>query len=211
MKKHSLTALAKAVREAFLLDSGASIHLSKRCGLTKDELSRIRKSDIPMQLETVNGSRTATEEVEVWVPALQSQLTFYVVAGRSPNLISLENLCDEQRFHYSTDPDTPPVLWRESDNLQISCNDLCNVPAIAPAVALQSIEDNVEDAEANSEESAGSEEIAKFQQNTSVKEAEDPDKARVDVIPCSKRKRKRRPCKKSNKSHSIVKPSPIHI
>jgi hypothetical protein len=121
LKQHSITALVKAVREAFLLDSGASIHLIKRSSLTKAELKRVRNSAMPMTLETVNGSRDSTEEVEVFIPALNSLLTFYVVSGRTPNLISLERLCDEQMFHYKKEPGCPPVLWREYNNLHILC------------------------------------------------------------------------------------------
>ena len=70
LKQHSITALVKAVREAFLLDSRSSIHLIKRSSLTKAELKRVRISAMPMSLETVNGDRDATEEVEVLILGL---------------------------------------------------------------------------------------------------------------------------------------------
>ena len=68
----------------------------------------------------------STEEVEVFVLALNSLLTFYVVGGRTPYLISLERLCDEQMFYYNKEPGCPPALWRESDKLLIRCKTLCN-------------------------------------------------------------------------------------
>ncbi len=65
LKQHSITALVRVVREAFLLDSEASNHLVKRSSLSKADVKRIRISAMPMLLETVNDSRESTEEVEV--------------------------------------------------------------------------------------------------------------------------------------------------
>jgi hypothetical protein len=149
------------VREAFLLDSGAASHLIKRSSLIKIEIKRIRISAMPMTLETVNGSRDATEEVEVWIPVLSSLLTFYVVNGRTPNLISLERLCDEEKFHYNNEPNRPSFLWRQSDNPRIQCKTLCNVPIIAAAVANESIIDKPGDGEVEAEAKAFAEDDTK--------------------------------------------------
>jgi hypothetical protein len=57
---------------------------------------------------------------------------------------------------------------------------LCNVPVSAPAVASKGVIDTIVDAEVEPEVAAATDDDAKLQLNTNVKEAEEPDKVRVD-------------------------------
>ena len=65
----------------FLLDTGCSCNLVSRKQLSKEELAAIRKTQ-PQPFQTANGTVTADEVVEIYVPGLQEVITCYVCSWR---------------------------------------------------------------------------------------------------------------------------------
>ena len=74
----------------FILDSGASFHIISRTDLTEDQINSIYKMDAAIEIETVNGTVSTTEVVDLVLPGLWdheitaiSQWVFVQVAKES--------------------------------------------------------------------------------------------------------------------------------
>ena len=88
-----------------MLDSGASHHLV--CGARIRSLKHsIRKSANPFPIRTANGVVPVTDEIELYVPSLDTVLCFYVLKN-TPDLLSLGKLCRDHGVS---------VKWKGNDS-----------------------------------------------------------------------------------------------
>ena len=65
----------------FIVDSGASHHMISVPLLTPEEQATVQQCMIPIDVLTANGVVTAHEEVTLYIPALDIEVTAYLLPG----------------------------------------------------------------------------------------------------------------------------------
>ena len=93
----------------FNVDSGASVHLMSKMGLSPEELETVKVSRRPTTVITANGSINATEEVTVFLKDLDMFVTVQLLED-TPAVLSLGKLCEENSFHMSGKKVKTPIL-----------------------------------------------------------------------------------------------------
>ena len=95
----------------FILDSGASFHIISRTDLTEDQIKSIYKMDAAIEIETVNGTVSTTEVVDLVLLGLWDHEITAIVVDGSPPLISLGRLCFLNGFSFKWPKSRCPKLF----------------------------------------------------------------------------------------------------
>ena len=89
----------KPEERAFVVDSGASMHMISKQDLNDAEIDTLTKSCSPTIVITANGEVQTHEEATVYVKELDMFLTMKILEN-TPAVLSLGKLCDENGYSY---------------------------------------------------------------------------------------------------------------
>ena len=103
----------------FVVDSGASMHMSSKKDLNDAEMDTLTKSCSPTIVITANGEVQTHEEAFVYVKELDIFLTMKVLEN-TPAVLSLGKLCDENGYSYEWINGQKPHLIK--NEIRIPCN-----------------------------------------------------------------------------------------
>ena len=109
----------KPEERKFVVDSGASMHMTSKKDLSSAEMDTLTKSCSPTIVITANGEVQTHEEATVYVKELEKFLIMKVLEN-TPAVLSLGKLCDENGYSYEwiNGQKTTSHLKRDSDTLQ---------------------------------------------------------------------------------------------
>ena len=125
----------KPEEREFVVDSGASMHMSTKKDLNYGEMDTLTKSCSPTIVTTANGEMQTHEEATVYVKELDIFLTMEVLKD-TPAVLSLGKLCDENRCSYELINGRKPHLIR--NGIRIHCNTENFVPIVVPSLSTSS-------------------------------------------------------------------------
>ena len=125
----------KPEEREFVVDSGASMHMISKKGLSDAEMDTLTKSCSPTIVVTANGEMQTHEEAIVYVKELDIFLTMKVLEN-TPAVLSLGKLCDENGYSYEWITGQKPHLIR--DGIRIICNTENFVPIVVPGLSSSS-------------------------------------------------------------------------
>ena len=89
----------KPEEREFVVDSGASMHMTSKKGLSDAEMDTLTKSCSPTIVSTANGEVQTHEEATVYVKELEKFLTLKVLE-KTPAVFSLGKVFDENGYSY---------------------------------------------------------------------------------------------------------------
>ena len=119
----------KPEEREFVVDSGASMHMSSKKDLSDAEMDILTKSYSPTLVITANGEVQTQEEAIVYVKELGIFLTMKVLEN-TPVVLSLGKLCDENGHSHEWINGQKPHLIK--DGIRIICNTENFVPIVVP-------------------------------------------------------------------------------
>ena len=121
--------LLKPEEREFVVDSGASMHMTSKKDLNSAEMDTLTKSCSPTIVITANGQVQTHEEATVDVKELDIFLTMKVLED-TPAVLSLGKLCDENGYSYERINGQKPHLIQNGIRTQ------CNTENFVPIVVL---------------------------------------------------------------------------
>ena len=124
--------ILKPAEREFVVDSGASIHMISKKGLSDAEMDTLTKSCSPAKVITVNGEVQTHEEATVYVKELDIFLTTKVIEN-TPAVLSLGKLCDENGYSYAWINGQKPHLIK--NGIRMPCNTENFVPVVVPGLS----------------------------------------------------------------------------
>ena len=125
----------KPEEREFVVDSGASMHMISKKGLSDAEMDTLTKSCSPTIVITANGEVQTHEEAIVYVNELDIFLTMKVL-DNTPAVLSLGKLCDEKVYSYEWINGQKPHLIK--DGIRIICNTENFVQIVVPGLSSSS-------------------------------------------------------------------------
>ena len=125
----------KLEERKFVVDSGASMHMTSREDLNAAELETLTTSRSPPTVITANGEVHTHEEATVYVKELDIFLTIKVFED-TPAALSLGKLCDEHGYSYEWINGQKPHLIK--NGIRIQCNTENCVPIVVPGLSTSS-------------------------------------------------------------------------
>ena len=125
----------KPEEREFVVDSGASMHMISKKGLSDAEMDTLTKSCSPTIVITANGEVQTHEEAIVYVKELDILLTMKVLEN-TPAVLSLGKLCDENGYSYEWINGQKPHLIK--NGIRIICNTENFVPIVVPGLSSSS-------------------------------------------------------------------------
>ena len=125
----------KPEEREFVVDSGASMHMTSKKDLSDAEMDTLTKSCSPTIVRTANGEVQTHEEATVYVRESEKFLTMKVLEN-TPAVLSLGKLCDENRYSYAwISGQKPHVIL---NGIRIQCNTENFVPIVVPGLSANS-------------------------------------------------------------------------
>ena len=125
----------KPEEREFVVDSGASMHMTSKKDLYNAEMDTLTKSCNPTTVITANGEVQTHEEAIVYVKELDIFLTMKVL-DNTPAVLSLGKLCDENGYSYEWINGQKPHLIK--DGIRIICNTENFLPVVVPGLSRSS-------------------------------------------------------------------------
>ena len=125
----------KPEEREFVVDSGASMHMISKKGLSDTELDTLTKSCSPTIVITANGEVQTREEATVYVKESDIFLTMKVL-DNTPGVLSLGKLCDENGYSYEWINGQKPHLSK--NGIRTPCNTENFVPIVVPGLSSSS-------------------------------------------------------------------------
>ena len=110
----------KPEEREFVVDSGASMHMSSKKDLNDAEMDTLTKSCSPTMVITANGEVQTHEEATVYVKELNMFLTMMKVLENTPAVLSLRKHCDENGYSYEWINGQKPHLTK--NGIRMQCN-----------------------------------------------------------------------------------------
>ena len=112
---------------AFVVDSGASMHMLSKKDLSSGELETIRKSRNPTTVVTANWEVQACEKAQVYVHDLDLFVTVQLLE-ETPDVLSLGKPCEEHGYTYEWASGQKPQLTKQG--IKILCKTENFVPVV---------------------------------------------------------------------------------
>ena len=100
---------------AFVVDSGASMHMTSKKVLSSDEMETLRRSRITTTVVPANGEVQTNEEAQVYVHGLDLFVTVQLLDD-TPAVLSLGKLCEEHGYIHEWASGQKPHLTNEGTN-----------------------------------------------------------------------------------------------
>ena len=126
----------KPEEREFVVDSGASMHMTSKKDLRDAAMDTLTKSCSPTIVITANGEVQTHEEATVYVKELDIFLTLMKVLENRPAVLSLGKLCDENGYSYEWINGQKPHLIK--NGIRIPCNTENLVPIVVPGLSTSS-------------------------------------------------------------------------
>ena len=121
--------VTKPEERAFVVDSGASMHVLSRKDQYAAEMETLRVSKSPSMVVTANGEVQTNEEATVYVKVLDLFVTVKLLED-TPAVLSLGTLCDDQGYsHEWTSGQLPHLI---TNGRRIQCSTENYVPIVVP-------------------------------------------------------------------------------
>ena len=111
------------------------MHMISKKDLSDAEMDTLAKSCSPTIVITANGEVQTHEEATVYVKELEKFLTLKVLE-KTPAVLSLEKLCDENGYSYEWINGQEPHLIK--NGMRIICNTENFVPIVVPGLSSSS-------------------------------------------------------------------------
>ena len=125
----------KPEEREFVVDSGASMHMISKKGLSKAEMDTLTKSCSLTIVITANGQVQTNEEATVYVKELDIFLTMKVFEN-TPAVLSLGKFCDENGYSYEWINSQKPHFIE--NGIRIQCNTENFEPIVVPGLSASS-------------------------------------------------------------------------
>ena len=122
----------KPEEREFVVDSGASMHMTSKKDLSDAEMDTLTKSCSPTIVITANGEVQTHEEAIVFVKELDIFSTMKVLEN-TPAVLLLGKLCDENGYSYEWINGQKPHLIK--NGIRIQCNTENFVPIVVPGLS----------------------------------------------------------------------------
>ena len=122
----------KPEERAFVVDSGASMHMISKKDLNSAELEAVTTSRSPTTVITANDEVQTHEEATVYV----KELDIFLTMKDAPAVLSLGKLCDEHGYSYECINGQKPHLIK--NGVRIQCNTENFVPIVVPGLPTSS-------------------------------------------------------------------------
>ena len=119
----------------FVVDSGASMHMSSKKDLNSAEFETLTTSRTPTTVITANGEVQTHEEATAYVKKLDTFLTMKLLED-TPAVLSLGKLCDEHGYSYQWINDQKPHLIK--NGIRTQCNTENFAPIVFPGLTTSS-------------------------------------------------------------------------
>ena len=125
----------KPEEREFVVDSGASMHMTSRKDLSDAEMDTLTKSCSPTIVLTANGEVQTHEEATVYTKELDIFLTMKVLEN-TPAVLSLGKLCDENGYAYEWINGQKPHHIK--NGIRIQCNTESFILVVVPSLSASS-------------------------------------------------------------------------
>ena len=120
---------------AFVVDSGASMHMLNKKDLSSEELETLLRSRTPTVVVTANGQVQTNEEAQAYVYDLVLFVTVQLLEDM-PAILSLRKLCEEQSCTYEWVNGQKPHLTKQGKKILCKMENL--VPLVVPGLSSNS-------------------------------------------------------------------------
>ena len=130
-----LASTLKLEEREFVVDSGASMHMTSKKDLNDAEMDTLTKSCSPTMVITANGEVQTHKEATVYVKELDIFLSMKVLEN-TPAVLSLGKLSDENGYSYAWINGQKPHFIK--NGIRIQCNTENFVPIVAPGLSTSS-------------------------------------------------------------------------
>jgi hypothetical protein len=144
-KIYALQGKAKGPKRRYLVDSGASFHLTSKESLSQKERKTLRKLPFPLDIQTANGVVTLEWCADVYVHLLQITVTCMILSG-TVSVLSLGRIVDDNNFDFAWRHKKVCTLKNNVTNKVVECPASHHVPWIFPckgtAVPAEDLQEN---------------------------------------------------------------------
>ena len=125
----------KSEEREFVVDSGASMHMTSKKELSSEEMHTVKRSRTPTVVLTAICDVYTHEEAQVFVHDLNLFVTVQLLE-ETPEVLSLEKLCEHHGYSYECVSDQKPPLTK--DGKSIMCKTDNFVPLVVPGLSANS-------------------------------------------------------------------------